>query len=162
MQSHLIRTLAGSALVMSSIALSSPLEDRQIVAALDGKYQLAVKRNDAETMARILHKDFVLVLGNGRTYSHESILEEARSQKVVYEHQEEDEGTRTVHVWGDTAVVTARLWLTGVNDGVPFGCRLWFSDTYVRTAKEWRYVFGQASLCLPKDSQADAPASASR
>jgi len=27
---------------------------------------------------------------------------------------------------------------------------LWFSDTYVRTATGWRYVFGQASIALPK------------
>jgi hypothetical protein len=28
--------------------------------------------------------------------------------------------------------------------------KLWFSDTYVRTPTGWRYVFGQASLPLPK------------
>lgn len=27
---------------------------------------------------------------------------------------------------------------------------LWFSDVYVRTASGWRYVFGQASLPLPR------------
>jgi hypothetical protein len=59
-------------------------------------------------------------------------------------------------VWGDTAVVTAKLWLKGTNDGVPFDRKLWFSDTYVRTAEGWRYVFGQASLSLPKDAPAAA------
>ena len=47
-------------------------------------------------------------------------------------------------------MVTAKLWLKGSNDGVPFDRKLWFSDTYVRTAEGWRYVFGQASLSLPK------------
>ena len=46
---------------------------------------------------------------------------------------------------------TARLWLKGVSEGKPFERRLWFSDTYVRTQSGWRYVFGQASLALPKD-----------
>jgi hypothetical protein len=32
---------------------------------------------------------------------------------------------------------------------VTFNRRLWFSDTYVRTAAGWRYFFGQASLRLP-------------
>jgi len=35
----------------------------------------------------------------------------------------------------------------------PFEWTLWYSDTYVRTPKGWRYVFGQASLPLPKTSQ---------
>jgi hypothetical protein len=51
-------------------------------------------------------------------------------------------------VWGDTAVVTALLWVKGVNRGSPFDRRLWFSDTYVRTSKGWCYFFGQASLHL--------------
>ena len=56
-----------------------------------------------------------------------------------------------MRVWGDTAVVTARLWLKGTSEGKPFERRLWFSDTYVRTKCGWRYVFGQASLALPKE-----------
>jgi hypothetical protein len=40
-----------------------------------------------------------------------------------------------VRVWGDTAVVTARLWVKGVNHGASFDRHLWFSDTYVRTRK---------------------------
>jgi hypothetical protein len=47
------------------------------------------------------------------------------------------------------AVVTALLWVKGTDGGKPFDYRLWFSDTYVRTAKGWRYAFGQASLPLP-------------
>ena len=53
-------------------------------------------------------------------------------------------------MWGDTAVVTALLWVKGAEDGREFDYKLRFSDTYVRTPKGWRYVFGQASLPLPK------------
>ena len=66
---------------------------------------------------------------------------------VVYEHQEDTE--QAVRVFGDTAVVTALLWAKGTRDGKSFDYRLWFSDTYARTAAGWRYVFGQASLPLP-------------
>jgi len=131
------------------VSHSTPEEDRKIVAALDTEYQAAVQRNDADTMARILHEEFILVLGNGKTYTRADLLESARSKQIAYERQEEDAGTQVVRVWGDTAVVTARLWLKGVNEGAPFERRLWFSDTYVRTTTGWRYVFGQASLRLP-------------
>jgi len=53
-------------------------------------------------------------------------------------------------VWGDTAVITAKLWGKGLEVGQPFEYAVWFSDTYVRTPAGWRYVFGQASMHLPK------------
>jgi ketosteroid isomerase-like protein len=138
--------------VVSGATPGSVEDDRRTVAALDTQYQDAVKRNDAETMARILHPEFVLVIGNGKAFTREDLLQSARERDAEYERQDEDEGTQTVRVWDDTAVVTARLWLKGVRGGVPFDRRLWFSDTYVRTAQGWRYAFGQASLSLPPES----------
>jgi hypothetical protein len=37
------------------------------------------------------------------------LLNEAREGKTVYERQEDSE--QTVRVWGDTAVITALLWV---------------------------------------------------
>jgi hypothetical protein len=56
-------------------------------------------------------------------------------------------------VWGDTAVVIAKLWVNGVEDGKQVDYYQWFSDTYVRKPTGWSYVFGQASLALPKSSK---------
>jgi ketosteroid isomerase-like protein len=106
-----------------------------------------VKKRDAATMERILADDFALVTGRGKVVTKADLLKEARGG-TIYERQEDTE--QTVRVWGDTAVVTALLWAKGTDDGKPFEYRLWFSDTYVRTATGWRYVFGQASLPLPK------------
>jgi ketosteroid isomerase-like protein len=139
----------------ASPAPTSPEQDRATVAALDTKYQEAVKRNDAETMGQILHEDFILVLGNGRTATREDLLSEARKGTIQYERQDEDPGTQTVRMYGDTAIVTARLWLKYVAEGKAYERRLWFSDTYVRTPKGWRYVFGQASLALPSEDKAN-------
>jgi len=139
---------AGVLAVESGRSVASDNDAKGIVAALDTEYQLAVKNNDAATMDRILADDFVLVTGRGKTYAKEDLLKDARARKTTYEHQEELE--QTVRVWGDTAVVTALLWVKGAEDGREFDYKLWFSDTYVRTPKGWRYVFGQASLPLPK------------
>lgn len=123
-----------------SLALAGPAEDIATVAALDRDYQRAVKHNDAATMERILADDFVLVLGNGTVHGREAVLEESRSGRVHYEKQDELE--QHVRVWGDTAVVTAKLWLKGTRAGEAFERRLWFSDVYVRTPQGWRYVLG--------------------
>jgi ketosteroid isomerase-like protein len=156
---HLERVMRNSlnrlALVVLSLApiasQATEAEDIAAVAALDTQYQAAVKANDAPSMARILADDFILVIGDGTVSTKADLLKEAEDRIREYTHQEDSE--QTVRVWGDTAVVTARLWMQGTRkDGTPFDYQLWFSDTYVRTKEGWRYVFGQASLPLPKAS----------
>jgi ketosteroid isomerase-like protein len=117
--------------------------DAAIVAALDTEYQAAVEKNDAATMDRILADNFVLIGGKGKVFTKEDLLAEARRGNVIYEYQRDSE--QTVRLWGDTAVITALLEAKGTEDGEPFDYKLWFSDTYVRTATGWRYVLGQAS-----------------
>ena len=121
--------------------------DSSNVADLDTRYQAAVKNNDFATMDHILADDFVLITGMGRVYTKADLIAEARSGSFHYEHQEDSEGT--VRVWGDTAVVTAKLWAKGTEASKPFEYRVWFSDTYARTSTGWKYVLGQASTRLP-------------
>jgi len=129
---------------------ASPEQDAKTVAALDTKYQAAVKANDAATMAQILADDFALVTGRGKVYGKADLIDSARKKEVTYDRQDEEPGTQKVRVWGDTAVVTALLWIKSMQGDKPADYKLWFSDTYVRTRAGWRYVFGQASLPLPK------------
>ena len=130
---------------------NSPTSVNEAVAALDKKYQMAVKQNDVDSMSRILADDFVLVTGVGKIVRKDDLLDEARSKRVQYEVQ--DDTDQTVRTWGDTAVVTAKLHEKGIDAGKPFDYTLWFSDTYVRTPAGWRYVFGQASLPLPEHAK---------
>ncbi len=136
-------------LTPSARAADAASEAVKEVAALDLAYQAAVARNNAEAMSAILADDFILVTGKGQTFTKEDLLREARNKSIVYERQDDTE--QTVRVWGDTAVVTALLWLKGIRGDQPIQRKLWFSDTYVRTEKGWRYVLGQASLPLPDE-----------
>ena len=126
---------------------SSIEADKKAVAELDTQYQLAVKNNDAVTMAKILADDFVLVTGKGKVFTKEQLLVEAREGNTTYERQEDSD--QTVRVWGDTAVITALLWAKGSTEGKFFDYKLWFSDVYKRTPTGWRYVFAQAAQPLP-------------
>ena len=142
-------TTAGAALALTPLAstvAADVAQDIKTIAALDTAYQAAVERNDADTMASILHPDMILVLGDGTVHTRDDLLNSARSRRNVYEHQVEDEGTQTVRLYGkDTAVVTARLYIKAMRADNPVEFRLWFTDTYVRTPDGWRYAFGQAS-----------------
>lgn len=148
MKSWLVKAISVGLLLplVPLIANGNSAEDAKTVAALDTKYQAAVKNGDAATMNRILADDFVVVTGSGKVYTKADLLEMARTRRVQYEHQEDS--NQTVKVWHDTAVVTAELWMKGTDQGKPFDFHIWFSDTYVRTPSGWRYVHGQASLPL--------------
>jgi len=145
-----ILIISGLSLGAATYLNASSEEDAKTVATLDTKYQAAVKSNDAATMDQILADDFVLVNGRGKVSGKTDLLESARKKEVTYDRQDEEPGTQKVRVWGDTAVVTALLWIKAVQGGKPIDYKLWFSDTYVRTPAGWRYVFGQASLPLPQ------------
>lgn len=134
------------AMLTGVAAGSDSTTDQSTVAALDTEYQLAVKNNDAAAMGRILADDFVVVWGDGETHNKADLLNEARTKRIEYEHNEDTD--KTVQVWGDTAVITSKLWLKGVDKGKPFEWHVWFSDTYVRTPSGWRYMHGMASLPL--------------
>ncbi len=125
----------------------SSSNDEDLIASLDTEYQSAVKKNDAATMDHLLADNFVLVTGSGKQYTKRDLVDEAASGRIVYSHQEDTD--RTVRIWGDSAVVTAKLWERGTDSGKPFDYTVWFSDTYVRSPSGWRYVFGQSSLPLP-------------
>ena len=147
MTTHARRLLSGIVLALgATTAAVAGSDDRAAVGALDTRYQAAVKANDAATMDRILADDFVLVTGKGSTFTKADLLQAARGQDYTFEHQEDSR--QTVRVYGDTAVVTALLWVKGSGKQGPFDYKLWFSDTYARTPAGWRYVFGQASTRL--------------
>jgi ketosteroid isomerase-like protein len=141
------RAWAGLALISAAVTFAAD-DPAKTVAALDTEYQAAVERNDAATMDRILHPDFVLVLGNGKVVSRAELLASARDREVVYEKQVEVPGSQQVRLYGkDTATVTACLWIKYTDaEQKPHDYKVWFTDTYVRTPGGWRYAFGMASL----------------
>ena len=143
--------LAATILFLVSANSYASTGDSAAVASLDTAYQLAVERSDWQAMDKILHPDFVLVLGNGTTYTRAQLLESTKNRNVVFDVQVEVPGTQKVRLFGkQTATVTALLHLKGkrskTNDAFDF--KLWFTDTYVRTPEGWRYAFGQASSPL--------------
>ena len=133
------------------IVQASEAEDRQTLADLDTKYQKAVEQNDAKVMAEILADDFVLVEGDGKRSTKADLVNDAKGGNTHYVRQ--DDSMRTVAVFGDTGVVTAKLRAKGIEDGVKVDYSEWFTDVYVRTPNGWRYIYAQASLSLPSKSQ---------
>ncbi len=149
------KTIAHAATLAAALSASPAFasDDAQAIAAMDVAYQLAVERSDWQAMDRILHPGFVLVLGNGTVYSREQVIGSSKNRTIAYEKQALVPGTQTVRMYGkDTATVTALLWLKGKRNDTQASLdfKLWYTDTYVRTAEGWRYAFGQAGTPIPE------------
>ena len=152
-----VRVILAIGLLVQAFGVMSAEDDRATVAALDTGYQAAIKHNDLAVVERTLADDFVLVSGAGQVTTRDQLTAEVRNKSVHYEQQDEVPGTQTVRVWGDTAVVTALLWLKGHDGDQPFDRKLWFSDVYVRTAAGWKYAFGQVGRVVERDGKAAPP-----
>jgi ketosteroid isomerase-like protein len=132
-------------------AMATPEADAREVAQLDLRLQSAVKNHDRAVIAEILADDMVLVTGKGKVYNKADHLQQAIEKDRIFEKQDEVAGTQQVRVYGNTAIVTALLWVKGKDgDGSQFDYKVWFSDTYARYPNGWKYVFGQSSLPLPE------------
>ena len=148
-------SLAPAVLLMLAAApgMVTAAEDPQvIVSKMDVDYQDAVERNDWQAMDRILHPDFVLVIGDGTTYTRAQLIDSAKNRNIAYEQQREVPSSQVVRMYGkDTATVTALLILKGKRskDQSALDFRVWFTDTYVRTKDGWLYALGQAGTRLP-------------
>lgn len=148
----LLRPLLPAALAFAAVSsLAAPPDDKATVAALDLEFQAAVKRNDLAAVDRILADGFVLISGGGQVMSREALIAAVRDGTYQYEQQDEVPGSQTVRVWGDTAVVTALLWLKGRQGAEHFDRKVWFSDVYLRTPRGWRYALGQVGRQVEKD-----------
>ena len=95
--------------------------------------------------------DFALVTGSGKTYTKPDLLDEARSGRFAYEHQEDT--AQTVRVLGQTATITAKLWAKGADNGKPFDYTVWFTDTYVRTRRASATCLGSLHSPCPKTAE---------
>ena len=143
-------TLAAS---LAACATAQANDDARVVGEMDVAYQAAVEKGDWQAMERILHPGFVLVLGNGLVHTREEVVGSSRRGVITYRRQSIVPGTQEVRLYGrDTATVTALLHLTGKrnDNGASFDFKLWYTDTYVRTADGWRYAFGQAGTPQPE------------
>jgi Domain of unknown function (DUF4440) len=136
-----IGAIGGAMLLVAITVYGSEAEDRRNLALLETKYQRAVKENDSKTMATILANNFVVIGGDAKQWTKADLIKSATDGSTHYEHQEDTE--QSVRMFGNTGVVTAKLWVKGLESGEKVDYTLWFSDVYVRTSTGWEYVFGQ-------------------
>jgi uncharacterized protein (TIGR02246 family) len=109
---------------------------RAELVALEGGWARAVVSNDAGRIAEFMADDWVIVSGSGVT-SAERFLAVIRSGELTHSAMV-PAGPSRVRVYGDTAVVTARVISTAYYQGRRLDADEWTTDVFVRRDGRWR------------------------
>ncbi len=101
----------------------------------------AIAGNDAERIAEVMADDWVIVSGSGIS-TKEDFLSVVRSGALT--HSAMDRITRPrIRVYGETAVLTARVTNTAHHGGERFDADEWTTDVFVLRNGRWRCVLSQ-------------------
>ena len=104
--------------------------------ALAAAWAEAIVANDAARIAAFVTEDWVLVSETGVSPGHE-FLALVQSGELTHSAMTTVGETR-VRVWGDTAVLTARITNTAHYRGRRFDADEWTTDVFVRRDGRWR------------------------
>ena len=110
-------------------------------------FAAAFQNNDADALDRLFAADYVFVTPSGAIQNKQQRVLEVRSGDRKYELAKYDEVT--VHMYGSTAVVTARVTIKAKNKGVDANGQFQALLTIVKIKGKWQLVASQANV-LPQ------------
>lgn len=125
----------------------------EIVAIADD-WARAIVSNDAVRIARFMADDWVIVSGSGVS-SKEHFLSFVQSGELTHSAMDRV-GEATVRVYGDTAILTARVTNTAHHAGQRFDADEWTTDVFVRRNGCWLCVLSHITAAAPADPDGGA------
>lgn len=124
---------------------------RRDVMNVEQEWRRAQLTNDLRTMERLLADDYIGISANGTIQTKAELLSMHRSRTLRI-MQLEINGTR-IRVFGDTAVVTSRAELQGVNGPQDMTGRYRYTRVYNRRGGQWKIVSFEASRIHDADAR---------
>ena len=98
----------------------------------------AIVSNDAEAIGKFMADDWVIVGENGST-GKEDFLSWISSGDLTHETMEAV-GAERIKIYGDTAILTARVTNNGHYKDQPFSADEWTTDVFRRVGESWLCV----------------------
>lgn len=111
---------------------------REALLANAQQWARAMASNDADRIGDFMADEWVIVSGSG-IGSREQFLSMVRSGELTHSSFEQSDDAR-VRVYGDTAVLTARVTNTAHYRGQRFDADEWTTEVYVRRGGRWLCV----------------------
>jgi ketosteroid isomerase-like protein len=118
----------------------SDSDARTKILALQSAWGQAYVNKDPKALERILDAAFVNVDSDGKLQSRAEVLAEVITSTALRFSME----STTVHLHGNTAIVTGIFLITGVDRGKPYAQRERFVDTWLCKNGQWVSIAGLA------------------
>jgi ketosteroid isomerase-like protein len=119
---------------------------KQELAALVEEWSRAMVANDAESIGSYMADEWVIVSERGIS-TKEYFLDFVRSGALTHDRFEAVSDPR-IEVYGDTAVLTARVVNTAYFGGQQFDADEWTSDMFVKREGRWLCVLSHITAAI--------------
>jgi ketosteroid isomerase-like protein len=118
--------------------IPTPTGDETKIIALENLWNQVQIKHDAEAMAKMLDRDFVLTDYDGTVMNKVQFLDSIRDKSYVIT-VEVSEGMQ-LHTHGSTVIVTGATHEKGTFNGKPYGHNGRFTDTWIKIDSQWLCV----------------------
>ena len=138
-----------------SKSTGSSKAEREILKFIDD-WIIALKRNDAAALERMVSDDFHIILSDGRTRDKEHELAPTKSGEIKFQQLSAEDVK--VFVSGDTAIATGIGIYHGTSQGQSFEGRERFFDVYQKRKGQWQLLASRSTPApVPKSGSTAAP-----
>ena len=105
------------------------------LASQAGEFEKAIVHKDTSAIEAVLTDDFRLIRSSGEVDNKESFLQGFKSAGLTTDpYTVEDQSIR---LYGDSALVSGKVKMTGVSAGVAFTLHYRFIHTFIRSGEKW-------------------------
>ena len=118
--------------------------DEQAVRKFVDDFSAAFSQNDAAALDRMTAPDYTFVTPTGTIQNKEQRVAPIRSGALKYEYAKYDEVS--VRIYGETAIVTARVTVKSELKGAPLNGQFRSTLTLLKVKGSWELIASQASV----------------
>jgi ketosteroid isomerase-like protein len=115
----------------------------QELRSLESQWQEALTRRDVAMLDRLMADDYVLTTVSGEVVNKARVLAEVKSVNATADVRNTEVAVR---VYGDVAIVTGLVLISGKFNDKDVSTRSRYIKVYVKRERQWRVVAAQATL----------------
>ena len=119
-------------------AMAGDATDVATLTRLSNDWDRAIVRKDEKAIAANMAEDFRIIDGHGNVDAKAGFVADIIDPKLTIDPYTVEEFT--VRLYGDTALLSGRTYMTGKHDGNPFESNYRYIDIYVRAKGTWKIV----------------------
>jgi ketosteroid isomerase-like protein len=142
-------------LVWSCATQAGDKEDVAKLTELSNAWDRAIVAKQEAAVAGNMAEDFRIIDGYGNVDGKQKFVEDILDPRLTIDPYTVEDFE--VRLYGDTALLSGRTFMTGKYEGKPFESNYRYIDVYVRRNGEWKIVSVQITK-YPKPAQAPAAA----